>query len=320
MRQVRGVLVGLVVGALLVGGIWFALDQELTPWRDPDGCVAVVDGATVRLSTEQGENAATIAAVAVGRGLPARAVTIALATVYQESRLLNLDYGDRDSLGLFQQRPSQGWGTKAQVQDPVFASNAFYDALVKVPGYRELEITVAAQTVQRSGFPDAYAQHEANARVLASALTGNSRKAFTCTVSAIPEAGSRELNELGLTRRADDARQDVLAVFGRIPTGGFEPRGVTSGHMSGSAHYSGRAVDLFFRPISAENKRRGWALSHYLVAHARRLGLGTIIFDDRIWHAGRRSGRGWSDYRVPTSSGGDILILEHRDHVHLDVP
>ena len=87
----------------------------------------------------------------------------------------------------------------------------------------------------------------------------------------------------------------------------------------GSAHYEGRAIDVFFRPINADNRKRGWAMASYLVANADRLEVRTIIFDDRIWHAGSRSGDGWTDYRVPSSSGGDQAILEHRDHVHVDV-
>ena len=105
------------------------------------------------------------------------------------------------------------------------------------------------------------------------------------------------------------------ALFG-APLGGFEPRGVSSGHMSGSAHYAGRAIDAFVRPVSAGNRRRGWAIAHYLVAQADRLAIRTVIFDDRIWQAGRG---GWRDYRVPSSSSGDQSILEHRDHVHVDV-
>ena len=90
---------------------------------------------SLTLTAEQVTNAATIAQVARDRGLPDRAIVIALATAQQESRLRNLDYGDRDSLGLFQQRPSQGWGTEAQVQDPVYAAGKFYDGLVKVPDW-----------------------------------------------------------------------------------------------------------------------------------------------------------------------------------------
>ena len=89
--------------------------------------------------------------------------------------------------------------------------------------------------------------------------------------------------------------------------------------MDGSAHYEGRALDVFVRPISAANTKRGWAIAHYLVAQADRLSINTVIFDDRIWRAGSRSDDGWTDYDVPSSSRGDRAILEHRDHVHVDV-
>ena len=108
----------------------------------------------------------------MSRGLPERALTIALATSLQESRLRNIDHGDRDSLGLFQQRPSQGWGTSQQILDPVYASNEFFDSLVKIQGYSRLPLTVAAQRVQKSGYPQAYAKHEADATMLSAALTG----------------------------------------------------------------------------------------------------------------------------------------------------
>src|SRR5690606_8271703 len=162
--------------------------------------------------------------------------------------------------------PSTGWGTEDEVLDPYHSTNAFYDALVRVPDYREIDVTVAAQTVQRSAYPDAYADHEADARVLASALTGNSRAAFSCTIEGNPEPSSAEPGPNGLTPRADTVRMDLEAAFGQQSLGGFEPRGVDSGHMSGSTHYSGRAVDVFFRPVNDENKRRGWAMAHYLVA------------------------------------------------------
>ncbi len=86
--------------------------------------------------------------------------------------------------------------------------------------------------------------------------------------------------------------------------------------MSGSTHYSGRAVDIFLRPVTAANTTRGWAIASYLVAQSDRLDIQTVIFDDRIWRRGRD---GWRDYDVPASSTGDMAILEHRDHVHVDV-
>lgn len=292
--------------------------RESTPFSGGEQCTATVDGRTVELEVEQAENAALITAIAVGRGMPARAATIALATAYQESELYNIDYGDRDSLGLFQQRPSQGWGSPEQVLDPVYATNAFYDELVDVDGYESLEVTVAAQRVQRSAFPDAYADHEADARVLASALTGNSRAAFTCELDGDAEEAADELTDSGLVKRAEKVRREVVNVFGDQSLGGFAPGGVRDGHMEGSTHYDGRAVDIFFRPVTDANKTRGWAVAHYLVAMADRLDVQTVIFDDRIWKNGWRSGSGWRDYDPPSRSG-DRAILEHRDHVHVDV-
>ncbi len=308
---------GAVLVVAAVGlGVALTGDGSLNPFADDPGCVADVDGHRVELSVEQAENASLIAAISVRRGLPARAASIALATAYQESDLQNLDHGDRDSLGLFQQRPSQGWGSEAELMDPVYATNAFYDVLAQVEGYQDLEITDAAQTVQRSGFPDAYADHEDDARALASALTGYSAAGFVCDVAGDAGEASDRLTPSGLTPRARDVRDDVEAAFGDLALGGFAPGGVRDGHQEGSTHYDGRAVDVFFRPVNDENKRRGWALAHYLVAHAARLAVQTVIFDDRIWRAGKDDS--WRDYDPPDRTG-DPAILEHRDHVHVDV-
>src|SRR5215213_4622525 len=148
-RAARGlVLLAVVVG--VAGAAYLGLRGILAPVRSV-GCSAVVDGREVEVSPEQAGNAATITGIAVRRRLPARAATIALATAMQESRLRNLDYGDRDSLGLFQQRPSQGWGTPEQVRDPVYAAGKFYDHLVQVPDWQTRRLTEASQLVQRSG-------------------------------------------------------------------------------------------------------------------------------------------------------------------------
>lgn len=141
-----------IVAALVVVGVAWARAADDVP---PAG-TCTLPHHSITLSPEQVENARTIAAVAHDRGLPERAVVIALATAMQESTLRNLDYGDRDSLGLFQQRPSQGWGTPAQVQDPVYAAGKFYDGLVQVPDWETGELTRVADAVQRSAFPLAY--------------------------------------------------------------------------------------------------------------------------------------------------------------------
>lgn len=317
-RGVAATLVALAaVGVVVAGG--YGLFREGGPAAEllrGEQCTATVGGRRVVLAVEQAENASLVAAISVRRGMPARAASIALAAAYQESDLRNLEGGDRDSLGLFQQRPSQGWGTPEQILDPVYASNAFYDRLVQVDGYESMPITVAAQAVQRSGFPDAYADHEADARALASALTGNSPRAFSCELTGAAEQAGDRLQPSGLTRRADGVRRDIERAFGDLVMGGYAPGGVNTGHLPGSTHDEGRAVDVFVRPISPENRIRGWAIAHYLVAQARRLDVQTVIFDGRIWRAGADAG--WRDYDPPSRSG-DRASLEHRNHVHVDV-
>jgi hypothetical protein len=170
----------LLVIAVLVGVAWDSQDRGVPPV--PGHCT--VAGLSMTLTSEQVANAATIAQVARDRGLPERAVVIALATAQQESRLRNLDYGDRDSLGLFQQRPSSGWGTEAQVQDPVYAANKFYDHLVEVPGWENGRLTEVAQRVQRSAWPEAYQQWEPMATALATALSGAGATAPECDGAA----------------------------------------------------------------------------------------------------------------------------------------
>ncbi|MFE9248040.1 hypothetical protein [Streptomyces sp. NPDC007088] len=180
---------GLAVLCALGG---YAVVQYTTGDHSAHGCRVVSangDGETYEFGADQAVNAATISAVGTSRGLPERAVTIALATALQESGLRNIGYGDRDSLGLFQQRPSQGWGTRTQVMDPVYAANQFYARLVKVPRYTSLPLTEAAQRVQRSAFPDAYAKHEPDASLLSAALTGRAAAALTCAGTVPPGHG-----------------------------------------------------------------------------------------------------------------------------------
>jgi hypothetical protein len=131
-------------------------------------------------TVEQADNAATIAGVGRRLGMPDHAVSVAIATALQESNLRNLNYGDRDSLGLFQQRPSQGWGRPEQLNDTVYASTAFYQRLRQQRNWQALEVTDAAQLVQRSATPQAYAQWEPQARAIAAALTGEADAALSC--------------------------------------------------------------------------------------------------------------------------------------------
>lgn len=138
------------------------------PGCGPAGTGLAVAG--VSLSPEQVGNAETVVAVGAGLKMPSYAAVVAVATAMQESSLLNLPAGDRDSLGLFQQRPSQGWGTPAQILNPAYAAGRFYAALVAVPGWRTISLTEAAQAVQRSAYPGAYARWQPMAAALVGQL------------------------------------------------------------------------------------------------------------------------------------------------------
>ena len=165
----------LLAVAVLAGVAW-----DTGTMAPPVSDQCTLPGSVVSLTAEQVTSAATIAEVGRSRGLPDRAVVIALATAQQESRLRNLDYGDRDSLGLFQQRPSQGWGSEAQVQDPIYSAGIFYDRLVQVPGWESGRLTEVAQTVQRSGYPEAYQQWEPMAVELTAALAAGGAASIPC--------------------------------------------------------------------------------------------------------------------------------------------
>jgi cell wall-associated NlpC family hydrolase len=143
-------------------------DQVTTILDGADASDVRIEG--LDLPSEQIPHAQTIVATGISLHVPRRGQIVALATAMQESRLRNLSSGDRDSLGLFQQRPSQGWGTAEQIHDPVYASERFYEALLKVSGWQQMTITQAAQAVQKSGYPDAYAQWEPLATALQKAI------------------------------------------------------------------------------------------------------------------------------------------------------
>lgn len=165
------VLLVLGVGAAAV--VWLPGLLERHAYKlETQSCVATYGEYVDFKTAEQANNAAIIAAVGMSYGFDVHGVTVAIATAIQESDLRSLDYGDRDSLGLFQQRPSQGWGEPDQVKDPHYASSKFYQALERVEGWQDMRLTEAAQAVQRSGFPEAYAEHEVEARAWATALTG----------------------------------------------------------------------------------------------------------------------------------------------------
>ncbi|KQR12309.1 hypothetical protein [Cellulomonas sp. Leaf334] len=279
-----GLAVGVAVAVLVAGvvGVVTVLTRLSPSQPTAQQCVAELDGTRWKLSPDQAQNAGLIAATGVQRGLPARAVTIALATALQESKLVNVDYGDRDSLGLFQQRPSQGWGTAEQVQDPVYATGRFYDGLVTIEGYENLPVTEAAQAVQRSGFPDAYAQHETRSRAWASALTGWSPATLTCRL-----------------HDADPATASVDAVAARVQRdlGGLPVVADDTG---------GLVVDTSAFGAAADRTRLDWAVAQWAVSVAEPLAVTSVAVADRTWD--RVEGT-WTPSEMPVPAGSVRLTL-----------
>lgn len=198
-RRARpGALAVALVAALALlcctGGTGALIMAELTGGKDLPVMTAFGCGGAGPVDVNTGElpvvppygqaqmrNAAIIINVGADLGVPPRGWVIAVATAMQESGLSNLPHlgadNDHDSVGLFQQRPSQGWGTPEQVRDPAYASRKFYEKLLTVSGWQRLSLTAAAQRVQVSAFPDAYAKHETIATRIVNALTGGAGRA-----------------------------------------------------------------------------------------------------------------------------------------------
>jgi hypothetical protein len=176
----------------------------------------------------------------------------------------------------------------------------------------------AARAVYRA-LPDRAAPRPGSV-ALARALLGHDGRALTCTAASfgLGDGPPREdPGPLGLTPRAETLRLAMREVFGKQTLGGFEPKGVATGHIEGSAHYEGRAIDVFFRPVTEANQARGWAQATWAVAHAERLAVATVIFDRSVWSA-HRSVSGWRDYHYPGGATENPILL-HEDHVHVDV-
>ncbi|MFF1689679.1 heavy metal transporter [Streptomyces sp. NPDC058254] len=296
VRRGRLLRIGAAVVVLLAVAAYLVV-QYVSGGRPAPRCTVVSgndDGATYEFTSEQAVNAATISAVGTSRGMPERAVTIALATALQESGLRNIHHGDRDSLGLFQQRPSEGWGTQAQIMDPVYAAGRFYEHLDKIPGYSRLPLTVAAQRVQRSGYPQAYAKHEPDATLLAAALTGRASASLTCE-------GRPSGTEVRKPGDPAKVRAALVRDFGR----GVSPATGAGGH--------GVTVPVPATVDSAEGgeRQRGWELAHWAVANSSALRIEQVSYAGREWTAGDAGGK-WSGAAAQAAAGAEKGLGEVR--------
>ncbi len=274
--RIRTVLIMVSVLALVavLGG--FALYRYLTAnLRLPvagKACHVSAQG-TVDLDPDQLANAATIAAVGLRRQLPEQAVVVALSTAMQESKLRNLPGGDRDSIGLFQQRPSQGWGSAEQIADTRYSAGKFYDELLRVPHWQTMRVTEAAQAVQRSAYPEAYDHWVPASQVLTRAFHGAAGEAVSCTLRHAPaERGASAVQALTAS---------LLGDWGAHGTPGTDRL-----------------------TIASTDRQTGWRYAGWLVARAADHGVRTVRYAGMTWDAERG---GW---RKDNGAGASAVVAE----------
>ncbi|WP_026118382.1 hypothetical protein [Nocardiopsis salina] len=271
--------VTLVCGLLVAAGYYVLTTVEPLDTQEPEpGCSLELSQGSYDMRVSQAANAATVGGVAFSRDLPPEAVTVAYATVWQESTFHNVEYGDRDSVGLFQQRPSQEWGDADEILDPVFSSRAFYDTLAEVEGWQGIPVHEAAQEVQRSADGWAYDQHEQLSEQMAAAFGGADGAAVTCWYD------EQRLADLEAAEAdPEGAREEMARVFGSDP--GALP-----------ADHDPATGDL------------GWAMAMWAVTHAEEYGLTSVGYDGHRWTAtdGVDGAEAWE--RDGSDTGGQISL------------
>jgi hypothetical protein len=262
-RSRRAGAAAVIVIVLIITALAISKANHLHfPTPISSGCLVHGDQFDVPLDPGQASIAATIAGVAAHRSMPERAVTIAYAAALQESDLENLRYGDRDSVGVFQQRPSEGWGTRRQLLDPVYASTKFFAALAAVPHYQRLPIYKAAQAVQHSADGSAYSQFEPQGAAMAGGFSGRLPHAVWCWYGA----------EIRGRSRLSAAEAALRRTFGRLRF----------------RHSADPAVQVRARTPGA-----GWAVAAWLVTNASKFRIKHVTYQGYQWKAGHGR-KGWT--------------------------
>jgi hypothetical protein len=263
----RRAVVGTSLLAVVAVGTYLvvrSLAPVIVPVLTGSGCQAAAAHQSVLLDTQQASIAATIAGVAHEQSMPRAAVTIAYATAMQESKLHDLTYGDMDSVGVFQQRPSQGWGPRAKLENPVYATTKFFRALRAVHGYQTMPVYQAAQAVQHSADGSAYIQYERMATEMASAFTGQRGHAVYCWSTA---ASPRYPDAAAITR-------GLTSTFG-------QPTAVLA-----------RTAQRHTMLMPVARPKLGWSVASWLVTHASAYGVHQVRFAGYQWRAAAGS-KGW---------------------------
>ena len=343
-RGTRYVVVGLVLltlatNVLLIFSPWMLTAQMTAAQRaqqlsttDAGSCGGAADtiatdaASAGSMSSEQVGNARTIWQVAQRMGTGDRGAVVGIATALQESTLRNIDYGDRDSVGLFQQRA--GWGSVAVRMNPEKSAQLFYAALTKVKGWRDMPVTVAAQTVQISAFPTAYAKHEKPATGLVALFRSKAPAGSPEAAAAIGSAmcGDADAAQCPATGMAIEAglTPDALRVLRCLKSGwsqlssfggiGERPSNVDRDHQEG------RAIDAMIPDHqSPAGRQLGQTIADWAVTNHARLGVKYVIWNARIWNV-QREKEGWRSCGTGGScyAGADDSAA-HRDHVHVSV-
>ena len=280
------VLICAVTAAALYVG--FSLVAGKPAVGDPRCTVVSAEGPTYTFTPAQTRNASIVSAQALARGVDHRGSVIALATAQQESELVNIDYGDRDSVGLFQQRPSQGWGTVEEIMDPHYATVAFYNHLEHVD-YHSMSVTQAAQAVQQSGVPDGYAKHEGSSTALSDAFHGTRPALLNCVLDPVDTSPSTADRSASPAARADDAVAGLSRDYG---------------DTLGAVRTDGESA-----VVEPDDSPAGWAAAHWAVANAERLGITRVGYDGLTWDRDRQTSRrfsavpGWESTEELTAEG-----------------
>jgi hypothetical protein len=250
-----------VIVLTVVAGVTYLLTTKHSPLQpqQPTECAVAAGQDEVQLTVSQAAIAATIAGVAARRDLPVRAVAIAYATALQESKLTDLNYGDRDSVGVFQQRPSEGWGTTQEIENPVYASGRFFSALTAVPHYQRLPVYQAAQDVQHSADGTAYGQYATLGAQLAGAFYGAQPHALWCYYADPP----------GKARMAAAATA-LAGTFGPLRLSRLRDPAMV---------------------IRVRRPAAGWAVAGWLITHADSYGISDVRYRGYEWLRGHGTGK-----------------------------
>jgi hypothetical protein len=284
-----------LLGVLGAGG-YFVYHTFTNGGLTSESCTATgADGQSSTIENDRMANAATIAAVARAKSLPERATIIALSTAEQESKIRNLSGGDRDSVGLFQQRHSQGWGTVAQIMDPVYSSGAFFHALLNVNSWETIDVGKAAQAVQRSADSsgESYGQWQEMATVLTTTLDAKSGTSLTCKYDD-PKLAAEAPGSDGLTPRASALGQALVKQF--------------SANGVGSApqySHSGDGLTLHIR--SSNGLFDPHVLANWAVASSKNLNVDQVQYADQVWT--RSSGK-WQTASPIASGTVDFSVVK----------